>query len=435
MGRIVAIVGRPNVGKSTLFNRLTESRSAIVDDESGVTRDRQYGKSEWNGMEFSLIDTGGYVEGSDDIFESEIRKQAKLAIDDADIILFVTDVQQGITALDEEVARMLRSSKKNVLLVVNKSDGSAQFITAMEFYSLGFEEYFPVSAMNGSGTGELCDRIVELLPGDDVEQTNPDIPRLVVVGRPNVGKSSLINAFIGEDRNIVTDQAGTTRDSLETRYQKFGFDFYLVDTAGMRKRAKVSEDIEFYSVMRAVRAIEYADVCIVMLDASRGIETQDLNIFHLALRNSKGVVILVNKWDLVEKDSNTAKEFEKVLRERLAPFVDVPVIFISALNKQRIHKAIETAIEVHHNRIQKIPTSKLNEVMLPEIEHNPPPATKGKYVKIKYITQLPTHTPSFAFYANLPQYVKEPYKRFLENKLRKHFSLTGVPINVFLRKK
>ncbi|MEN9444706.1 MAG: GTP-binding protein EngA [Bacteroidota bacterium] len=435
MGRIVAIVGRPNVGKSTLFNRLTESRSAIVDDESGVTRDRQYGKSEWNGMEFSLIDTGGYVEGSDDIFESEIRKQAKLAIDEADIILFVTDVQQGITALDEEVARMLRSSKKNVLLVVNKSDGSAQFITAMEFYSLGFEEYFPVSAMNGSGTGELCDRIVELLPGDDVEQTNPDIPRLVVVGRPNVGKSSLINAFIGEDRNIVTDQAGTTRDSLETRYQKFGFDFYLVDTAGMRKRAKVSEDIEFYSVMRAVRAIEYADVCIVMLDASRGIETQDLNIFHLALRNSKGVVILVNKWDLVEKDSNTAKEFEKVLRERLAPFVDVPVIFISALNKQRIHKAIETAIEVHHNRIQKIPTSKLNEVMLPEIEHNPPPATKGKYVKIKYITQLPTHTPSFAFYANLPQYVKEPYKRFLENKLRKHFSLTGVPINVFLRKK
>ena len=435
MGRIVAIVGRPNVGKSTLFNRLTESRAAIVDDVSGVTRDRLYGKSVWNGEEFSVIDTGGYVEGSDDIFEAEIRRQVKLAVDESDLILHVVDVMAGMTDLDIEVARLLRSSSRPWMVVVNKVDTTERYLDANEFYSMGVSEYFPISSISGSGTGDLLDEVLRRLPPLEVQVAEPEIPRFAVVGRPNVGKSSLINALVEEERNIVTDVAGTTRDAIETRYNKFDFDFYLVDTAGMRKRGKVSEDIEFYSVMRSVRAIEYSDVCILMVDATRGVEAQDLNIFQLAIRNRKGVVILINKWDLVEKESNTAKEIEKQIKGRIAPFTDVPILFVSALTKQRIYKALETAVQVHRNRVQKVPTSKLNDALLPEIERYPPPATKGKYVKIKYITQLPTHTPAFAFYANLPQYVKEPYKRFLENKIRSHFDFNGVPIQVFIRKK
>ncbi len=433
--RIVAIVGRPNVGKSTLFNRLTETRAAIVDDVSGVTRDRQYGKAIWNGEEFSVIDTGGYVVGSDDIFEAEIRRQVELAMDEADLILFEVEVESGITDLDQSVAQMLRQSKKKVILVVNKVDNSQRYMEATEFYALGMGDYFAISSINGSGTGELLDEVIRQLPPEKKDANDSEIPRFAVVGRPNAGKSSLINALIGEERNIVTDVAGTTRDSIETRYNKYDLDFYLVDTAGMRKKAKVNEDIEFYSVMRAVRSIEHADVCLLMIDATRGVEAQDLNIFNLAIKNKKGVVILVNKWDLIDKESNTAKQLEKVIKEKIAPFIDLPIIFISALTKQRIHKALETAVEVFQNRRQKVPTSKLNETLLPEIERTPPPSLKGKYIRIKYVTQLPTHTPSFAFYANLPQYIKEPYKRFLENKIRKNFDFHGVPIQIFMRKK
>ncbi len=432
---IVAIVGRPNVGKSTLFNRLTESRQAIVDETAGVTRDRQYGKSIWNGVEFSVIDTGGYVVNSDDVFEEEIRKQVVIAIEEADVIIFVVDVETGITDMEDAVSGILRKSKKPVFVAVNKVDNPTRVIESHEFHSLGLGELFCISSMNGSGTGDLLDAVVESLPKKAIDESEESIPRFAVVGRPNVGKSSFINALIGEDRNIVTDVAGTTRDSIHTRYNKFGHDFYLVDTAGLRKRAKVKEDIEFYSVMRSIRAIEESDVCLLMLDATRGIEAQDLSIFNLMLRNNKGVVILVNKWDLVEKDNSSTKEYTKAIQERIAPFVDVPIIFMSALTKQRIFKALETAVEVYQNRQQKIKTSALNEVMLDAIEKYPPPAIKGKYVKIKYITQLPNPTPAFAFFANLPQYVREPYRRYLENKMRDEFNFTGVPIQIYFRKK
>ncbi len=432
---IVAIVGRPNVGKSTLFNRLTESRKAIVDEVAGVTRDRQYGKSVWNGLEFSVIDTGGYVLNSDDVFEEEIRKQVTIAIEEADAILFVVDVETGITDMDDAVAGILRRSKKAVLVTVNKVDNSARIMESHEFYSLGLGDLYCISSINGSGTGDLLDAVVASLPQKAKDETGENIPRFAVVGRPNVGKSSFINALIGIERNIVTDVAGTTRDSILTRYNKFGHDFYLVDTAGLRKKAKVKEDIEFYSVLRSVRTIEESDVCMLLLDATRGVEAQDLSIFNLALRNNKGVVILVNKWDLVEKDNTSVKKFTATIHERIAPFVDVPVIFMSALTKQRIFKALETAVQVFQNRQQKIKTSALNGVMLEAIENYPPPATKGKYIKIKYVTQLPSPTPSFAFFANLPQYVKEPYRRYLENKLRENFNFSGVPIRIFLRKK
>ncbi|MDR1861295.1 MAG: ribosome biogenesis GTPase Der [Bacteroidales bacterium] len=431
---IVAIVGRPNVGKSTLFNRLTESRTAIVDETEGVTRDRNYGKVIWNGCEFSVIDTGGYVVNSDDVFEAEIRKQVHLALEEADVILFVVDVEGGITDLDQQVALLLRRSKKPVFLAVNKVDHNLQTVDASEFYALGLGELYPVSAMNGSGTGDLLDAIVAALP-DREQEADDTLPRFAVVGRPNVGKSSFINALIGEERNIVTDVAGTTRDPINTRYNKFGYDFCLVDTAGIRKKAKVKEDIEFYSVLRSVRTIENADVCLLLIDATQGMEAQDVNIFNLILRNRKGVVILVNKWDLVEKDNHTTKEFEAHIRERTAPFIDVPIVFMSALSKQRIFKALETAVDVHHNRQQKVKTSELNDVLLEAVEKYPPPATKGKYVKIKYVTQLPSPTPSFALFANLPQYVKEPYRRYIENQIREHFSFSGVPIQVFFRKK
>jgi GTP-binding protein len=432
---IVAIVGRPNVGKSTLFNRLTESRKAIVDEVAGVTRDRQYGKSVWNGLEFSVIDTGGYVLNSDDVFEEEIRKQVTIAIEEADAILFVVDVETGITDMDDAVAGILRRSKKAVFVTVNKVDNSARIMESHEFYSLGLGDLYCISSINGSGTGDLLDAVVASLPQKAKDETGENIPRFAVVGRPNVGKSSFINALIGIERNIVTDVAGTTRDSILTRYNKFGHDFYLVDTAGLRKKAKVKEDIEFYSVLRSVRTIEESDVCMLLLDATRGVEAQDLSIFNLALRNNKGVVILVNKWDLVEKDNTSVKKFTATIHERIAPFVDVPVIFMSALTKQRIFKALETAVQVFQNRQQKIKTSALNGVMLEAIENYPPPATKGKYIKIKYVTQLPSPTPSFAFFANLPQYVKEPYRRYLENKLRENFNFSGVPIRIFLRKK
>lgn len=434
MGNIVAIVGRPNVGKSTFFNRLIQRREAIVDSVSGVTRDRNYGKSDWNGKEFSVIDTGGYVIGSDDVFEAEIDKQVELAIDEADAIIFVVDVTEGITPADQDVAKLLRKTNKPTFLAVNKVDSSKNELDATEFYNLGLGEYFTISAINGSGSGELLDAVVESLP-----ETTPDedleLPKFTVVGRPNAGKSSFINALIGEDRYIVTDIAGTTRDSIDTRYNRFGFDFKLVDTAGIRKKSKVKENLEFYSVMRSVRAIEHADVCILIFDASRGFDGQVENIFWLAARNHKGIVILANKWDLVEKDTNTMKDFEKQIKERISPFTDVPIIFISVLNKQRIFKAIETAVEVYQNRSKKIKTKVLNEILLPIIQQNPPPALKGKYVKIKYITQLPTPQPQFAFFCNLPQYVKEPYKRFLENQLRKQFDFTGVPISIYMRKK
>lgn len=435
MGNIVAIVGRPNVGKSTLFNRLVQRRQAIVDSVSGVTRDRHYGISEWNGQSFSVIDTGGYIVGSDDIFEGEIRKQVNLAIDEANAIIFVVDVEAGVTSLDQEVAMLLRKTKKPVFLMVNKVDNAMRETDASEFYALGLGDYYTVAAISGSGTGDLLDAVVDSLEPEE-EREVTEIPRFAVVGRPNVGKSSLINVLLGEDRNIVTDIAGTTRDSLDSSYNRFGQEFTLVDTAGLRKKSKVSEDLEFYSVMRSVRAIENADVCFVMLDATRGIEHQDLSIFHLAEKNKKGIVVLVNKWDLIEeKDSNTPKRFTEMVKARTAPFTDYPIVFISALTKQRVFKAVEAAVEVAQNRTKKIATSKLNEAMLPIVQDSPPPALKGKYVKIKFCTQLPTYTPQFAFFANLPQYVKEPYKRYVENQLREQFDLTGVPIQVYFRKK
>ncbi|MGZ0015119.1 ribosome biogenesis GTPase Der [Yeosuana sp. AK3] len=434
MSNIVAIVGRPNVGKSTFFNRLIQRREAIVDAVSGVTRDRHYGKSDWNGKEFSIIDTGGYVLGSDDVFEAEIDKQVELAIDEADAIIFMVDVESGVTGMDEDVANLLRKVNKPVFLVINKVDNAKRAENAVEFYSLGLGEYFTIASINGSGTGDLLDALVKALPEKE-EVIEENLPRFAVVGRPNAGKSSFINALIGENRYIVTDIAGTTRDSIDTRYNSFGFEFNLVDTAGIRRKSKVKEDLEFYSVMRSIRAIENCDVCILVLDATRGFDGQEQNIFWLAERNRKGIVILVNKWDLVEKDHKSTLEYEKVIRKQIEPFTDVPIVFVSALTKQRVYKAVETAVEVYNNRSKKIKTSKINELFLPIIENYPPPALKGKYVKIKYIMQLPTPQPQFAFFCNLPQYVKEPYKRFLENKLREHFDFHGVPISVYMRKK
>ncbi|MBR5689605.1 MAG: ribosome biogenesis GTPase Der [Prevotella sp.] len=436
MGNLVAIVGRPNVGKSTLFNRLTKSRSAIVSDEAGTTRDRQYGKCEWCGKEFSVVDTGGWVVNSDDIFEEEIRKQVLVATEEASLLLFMVDVTTGLTSLDEDVAQILRGSKLPVILVANKTDNNAQIYDSYEFYKLGLGEPVCISSMSGSGTGDLLDLIMEKLPNIEGEVIEEGIPRFAVVGRPNAGKSSIINAFIGEDRNIVTEIAGTTRDSIYTRYDKFGFDFYLVDTAGIRRKNKVSENLEFYSVMRSIRAIENSDVCILMIDATRGIESQDMNIFQIIQRNQKSLVVVVNKWDLVEGKSPIAiKTFENAIRERMAPFTDFPIIFASAVTKQRIFKVLEQAKQVYLNRTSKIGTTKLNETMLPLIEAFPPPSIKGKYIKIKYCSQVPAQIPTFIFYANLPQYVKEPYKRFLENKIRENWPLTGTPINVFVRQK
>ncbi|MFY9241666.1 MAG: ribosome biogenesis GTPase Der [Polaribacter sp.] len=434
MNSIVAIVGRPNVGKSTLFNRLVQRREAIVDSVSGVTRDRHYGKSDWNGKEFSVIDTGGYTIGSDDVFEEEIRKQVKLAIEEADLIVFVVNVEDGITPMDAEVAKLLRKVKKPIFTVVNKVDNAMREPDAVEFYNLGLGEYFTIASINGSGTGDLLDALAEKMP--EPEQTiEQELPRFAVVGRPNAGKSSFINALIGKDRNIVTNIAGTTRDSIDTKYNRFGFDFNLVDTAGIRKKSKVKEDLEFYSVMRAVRTIEYSDVIILIVDATRGFEGQDQNIFWLAEKNRKGVVILINKWDLVEKETNTMRDFEAMVRKQIEPFTDVPIVFISVLTKQRIFKAIETAVEVFEKRKKKIPTSKLNDVMLEIIKNYPPPATKGKFVKIKYCMQLPTETPQFAFFCNLPQYVRDSYRRFLENKLREIYDFSGSPITIYFRQK
>ena len=439
MGKLVAIVGRPNVGKSTLFNRLTETRAAIVNDTSGTTRDRQYGKVLWNGEEFSIVDTGGWVVNSDDIFEEEINKQVSLAIEEADVILFMVDIKNGVTDLDDHVAEILRRCKKPVLLVTNKADSNeAALYGAAEFYSLGLGDPYSVSAINGSGTGDLLDEILRLMPEDSAQEEEIDnIPRFAIVGRPNAGKSSIINAFIGEERNIVTDIAGTTRDSIYTRYNKFGFDFYLVDTAGIRKKAKVNEDIEYYSVIRSIRAIENSDVCVLMIDATRGIESQDANIFSLIQKNKKGLVVCVNKWDLVENKSTEAiKAMENAIRSRFAPFTDFPIIFGSPLTKRRIYKVIETAVEVYQNRQRKVPTSKLNTVMQEAIAAYPPPANKGKYVKIKYITMLKESVvPSFVFFCNLPQWVKDPYKRYLENKIRENWNYTGTPINIFMREK
>ena len=437
MGNIVAIVGRPNVGKSTLFNRLTQTRQAIVDDEAGTTRDRNYGKVEWTGKKFSLIDTGGWVVNSDDIFEEEINKQVHIAIEEADVILFVVDVLNGITDLDTQVAQILRRSKKPLVLVANKADNFDLHYSAAEFYAFGLGDPFCVSAINGSGSGDLLDAIIAKFKEEKEEEVLEELPRIAVIGRPNAGKSSLINAFIGEDRHIVTDIAGTTRDSIFTKYNKFGLNFYLVDTAGIRKKGKVNEDLEYYSVIRSIKAIENSDVCILMMDATRGIESQDLNIFSLVQKNSKGLVVCVNKWDLVEDKSQKAIDtYLQAIRNRLAPFTDFPILFISAQTKQRILKVLETAKEVYDNRHTRISTAKLNELMLPLIENYPPPAWKGKYIKIKYVTQLPNvHTPSFVFFANLPQWVKEPYKRFLENKIRENFNFTGTPINIFIREK
>lgn len=435
MGNIVAIVGRPNVGKSTFFNRLTESRQAIVDETSGVTRDRHYGSVIWNGRTFTVIDTGGYITNSEDVFEEEIRKQVILAIEESDVIVFMVDVVSGITDLDESIAQMLRKVKKPVMLVANKADNNTRLMDTPEFYKLGLGEIYPVSSINGAGTGDMLDELVLHFEKEDTEDTSSELPRIAVVGRPNVGKSSLINSLIGVERNIVTEISGTTRDSINTRYSKFNHDFILVDTAGIRKKAKVKEDLEFYSVMRSVRAIEHADVCMLLIDATIGIESQDVNIFHLIQRSKKGVVVLINKWDLVEKDTGSVKKFETAVRKKLEPHTDVPVVFISALTRQRIHKALEEAIRVFENRKRKISTSKLNEVMQAAIAANHPPAIKGKYIRIKYVTQLPTYTPAFAFYCNLPQYVKEPYKRYLENKIREHFDFTGAPVQIFMRKK
>lgn len=434
MPNILAIVGRPNVGKSTLFNRLIADRQAIVEETSGVTRDRHYGKSDWNGKEFSVIDTGGYVVGSDDVFEEEIRKQVALAIDESDAILFMVEVRSGLTGLDEDVAQVLRKSKKPVFLVANMVDNPERISESAEFYQLGLGEVFPVSAINGSGTGDLLDEVVKVFE-EDKDEDLPDLPRFAVVGRPNVGKSSLVNAFLGDDRNIVTPIAGTTRDSIYTRYNSFGFDFLLVDTAGLRKKGKVTENIEFYSVLRSVRAIENSNVCFLMVDASVGFESQDQNIFGLITKNRKGVVIVVNKWDLIEKESKTHLEYEKIIRQKIAPFKDVPIIFTSVPTKQRIYKALETGTQVYKNISLNIPTSRLNELLLPIIENKPPPALKGKYVKIKYITQLKTSFPAFVFFCNLPQYIRDPYKRFLENILRDQFDFTGAPIQIYFRKK
>ncbi len=434
MSHLIAIVGRPNVGKSTLFNRLTESREAIVDSVAGVTRDRLYGKFDWSGRDFSVIDTGGYITGSDDVFEGEIRKQVQIAIEEAALILFMVDAEAGTTGMDQEVADLLRKAKKPVMLVANKVDNAMRQTMSAEFYALGLGEVYNISANNGSGTGELLDALLEKLP-EEKEAETLDLPKIAIVGRPNVGKSSFINALIGEERNIVTDVAGTTRDAIHTRYNLYGQDFLLIDTAGVRKKTKVHENLEFYSVMRSIRAIENADVCIIMADAERGFEGQDLSIFSLAVKNKKGVVLLINKWDLIEKDTQTADKFRDEILRKLQPFTDLPILFISVLEKKRIFQAIEEAIKVYERREKRITTSKLNNTLLPIIENQPPPATKGKYVKIKFITQLPTRTPSFAFFANLPQYVKEPYKRFLENKLREHFDFKGVPIQVYLRKK
>ncbi len=434
MTNILAIVGRPNVGKSTLFNRFTGMRQAIVDPTSGVTRDRHYGRSDWNGVEFSVIDTGGYVVGSEDVFESEIRKQVQLAMEEADVILFLVDSREGLTGLDEEITNLLRRSKKKVFIAANKADSSEHTHDASEFYALGFENVYPVSAMTGSGTGDLLDDIVKEFGAKTTEEIS-EIPKIAVVGRPNVGKSSLVNAMLGVERNIVTPIAGTTRDTIYTRYKSFGFDFYLVDTAGVRKKSKVSENIEFYSVMRSIRAIEHSDICLLMIDATQGFEAQDLNIFSLAQKNHKGIVIAVNKWDLVEKETNTHKTFEELIRQRIAPFTDVPIVFTSVLTRQRIHKTIELVHKVYENRERRITTSKLNELLLPVIENKPPPATKGKYVKVKYITQLKTAFPAFVFFCNLPQYVKDPYKRFIENQIRNNFDFSGAPMEIYFREK
>ncbi|CAI8326651.1 MAG: GTPase Der [Polaribacter sejongensis] len=436
MNSIVAIVGRPNVGKSTLFNRLVQRREAIVDSVSGVTRDRHYGKSDWNGKEFSVIDTGGYITGSDDIFEGEIRKQVNLAIEEADLIVFVVNVEDGITPMDAEVAKLLRKVKKPIFTVVNKVDNAMREPDAVEFYNLGLGEYYTIASINGSGTGDLLDALAEKMPAaEEIDIEKEALPRFAVVGRPNAGKSSFINALIGEERNIVTNIAGTTRDSIDTKYNRFGFDFNLVDTAGIRKKSRVKEDLEFYSVMRAVRSIEYADVIVLVVDATRGFEGQDQNIFWLAEKNRKGVVILINKWDLIEKETNTMRDFEAMVRKQIEPFTDVPIVFISALTKQRLLKAIETAVEVFGKRKTKIQTSKFNETMLEIIKNSPPPAIKGKFVKIKYCMQLPTQTPQFVFFCNLPQYVRDSYSRFLENKLRDIYDFSGVPITIYFRQK
>lgn len=437
MANLVAIVGRPNVGKSTLFNRLTQTRQAIVNEEAGTTRDRQYGKVEWLTKEFSLVDTGGWVVNSDDVFESEINKQVKIAIEEADVILFVVDVVNGLTDLDMEVANILRRSKKPILLVANKADNFNLHMDAAEFYSLGLSDPICISAINGSCTGDLLDKILEVMPEEKPMEIDEELPRIAIVGRPNAGKSSLVNAFIGEERNIVTDIAGTTRDSIYTKYNKFGLNFYLVDTAGIRKKGKVNEDLEYYSVIRSIRAIENSDVCILMIDATRGIESQDLNIFSLIQKNKKGLVVCVNKWDLVnDKSQKVITTFTNAIKERLAPFTDFPLLYISALTKQRIFKVLETAKEVYDNRQRRVSTAKLNEVLLPIIENYPPPAWKGKYIKIKYITQLPVGSiPSFVFFCNLPQWIKDPYKRFLENKIRENWDFTGTPINIFIREK
>ncbi len=435
MSNIVAIVGRPNVGKSTLFNHLTESRQAIVDQTSGVTRDRQYGKSDWNGKHFSIIDTGGYVMGGDDEFETEIRKQVQLAVDEADIILFLVDAREGLTPMDEDVASMLRKCTKKVLLVANKVDNAKEMDNLAEFYALGLGDPYPIAGISGSGTGDLLDVVVEDFSEGEADQADT-LPRIAVVGRPNVGKSSFINFITGQERNIVTPIAGTTRDSIYTRYNMFGFDFNFVDTAGLRKKSKVSEDLEFYSVMRSVRAIENSDVCILMLDASQGLEVQDLNIFSLIQRNNKGVVIVVNKWDLIEKDNKTHKQFEDLIRSRISPFEDVPIVFTSVLNKQRVFKVLETAKQVYESRSRRISTSELNDKLLPIVkEQNPPPSVKGKWIKIKYVTQLPTPYPQFVFFCNLPQYIRDPYKRFVENRLREMWDFHGVPISIYFREK
>ncbi len=432
---LVAIVGRPNVGKSTLFNRLVGMRQAIVDGTAGTTRDRHYGRSDWDGREFSVIDTGGYTVGSDDIFEDEIRRQVMLAIDEADVILFMVEVSTGVTDLDMMMADILRRTTKKVILVVNKVDNYDQQYGAMEFYSLGLGEPITICAMSGSGTGEMMDAIIEALPEDAKAEEFEDLPRITIVGRPNVGKSSMTNALLGDERNIVTPIAGTTRDSIHTRYNKFGMDFYLVDTAGMRKKGKVTEDLEFYSVMRSIRAIENSDVCILMLDAKQGIESQDINIFNLIVRNKKGCVVVVNKWDLIEKESNTMKEWREFLEKKFAPFSDLPIIFTSVINKQRILEVMQQAIRVYNSRRRRVQTSEFNEYILPIIEETPPPSTKGKYIRIKYAMQLPSPTPAFAFFVNLPQYIKEPYRRFLENKIRSHWDFSGVPMQIYFRQK
>lgn len=434
MSNIIAIVGRPNVGKSTLFNRLTGERAAIVDPTSGVTRDRHYGVSDWNGTEFSVIDTGGVVVGSDDVFEDAIRKQVELAMEEADVILFMVDVKEGLSPLDEDVANLIRRSPKKVFLVANKVDNAYRSADAVEFYSMGFDKIYEISAINGSGTGDLLDDVVKVF-ADTVFEEVPDLPKIAFVGRPNVGKSSMINALLGDERNIVTPIPGTTRDSIYTRYKTFGFDFLLVDTAGLRKKGKVTENIEFYSVMRSIRAIESSDICVLMLDATQGIESQDINIFSLAQKNHKGIVIVVNKWDLVEKENNTHKDYEALIRSRIAPFTDVPIIFTSVINKQRIHKTLETVKKVHEARSQSISTRKLMDIILPIVTENPPPAVKGKFVKVKYITQLKLAYPAFVFFCNMPQYVADPYKRFVENRLREKFDFNGVPIEIFYRQK